>query len=423
LDSKLGLTPASESGAGTPDLRTDVEELLALAERLKEAHGGELDDSAIQAVAEMTNAPVEYVRLAVLSREKKTEKKQTGIQKSKTFLLSLDPATRTYVYAAIAATIGGLFRVIADTSSDPSGLFGTIVVLAWVAAAGVCGLAKDRKLGVLCGAAFGAMFSFSSSVFLAIFQAFSAHAPRNGDPTLIIPFTMLGTFVGLFANAAWQKHSRKIGVVDPAEERRQLLSKLVELQDQLRAGEQTMSFLSLDIVGSTRLKEFADPLAVEFTFTEYHRFVESITRKHGGSVHSTAGDGITCAFPNPAAAFAAARNIQSGLIEVNTYRNKLGSPLVLRAGIHHGAVVPQGDGIQSISFAHVIDIAAHIQKECPEGAVAVSLPAASMIQGGPSIVGDEEVSTHNVTARVWRPKRSSDGAQAQSTPPKFQPEV
>lgn len=422
MNSKLGLTPDENSGE-VGALRTDVEELLALAERLKEAHGGVLDDSAIQAVAEMTNAPVEYVRLAVSSREKRAEKKLGLVARIRSFLLSLDPAVRTYVYAAIAATVGGLSHVIEQCTNDPAGLFGIIVVLAWVGAAAVCGLAKDRKMGALCGAAFGAMFTFCSAVFLAIFQLFSQSAPKNGDPTLIIPFTLLGGFMGLIANAIWQKHSRKIGVVDPAEERRQLLSKLVELQDQLRAGEQTMSFLSLDIVGSTRLKEFADPLAIEFTFSEYHRYVESITRKHGGSVHSTAGDGITCAFPHPASAFAAARNIQSGLIELNTYRNKLGSPLVLRAGIHHGAVVPQGDGIQSISFAHVIDIAAHIQKVCPEGAVAISVPAASMIQGGPSIVGEEEVTTHNVKARVWRSNKPSTVESAGATPPRFQPEL
>ena len=69
-------------------------------------------------------------------------------------------------------------------------------------------------------------------------------------------------------------------------ERQELLKQLVDIQDKLRSGEQEVSFLSVDIVGSTRMKQMADPLSVEFTFTEYHKFVEMIARRSGDVVAS-----------------------------------------------------------------------------------------------------------------------------------------
>src|SRR5262249_37432708 len=168
---------------------------------------------------------------------------------------------------------------------------------------------------------------------------------------------------GLLVFKIVDTYRAKLGLIDPVKERQELLKQLVDIQDKLRSGEQTISFLSVDIVGSTRMKQIADPLSVEFTFTEYHKFVEMIARRYGGRVHSTAGDGMTLAFDSPSQAFGAARTIQTGVIELNTFRNKIGVPIVLRCGVHTGTVMaPDASDVTTINFADVIDISAHLQK-------------------------------------------------------------
>ncbi|HJP82015.1 MAG TPA: hypothetical protein VJ835_00795, partial [Fimbriimonadaceae bacterium] len=55
-----------------PEITDDgVQQMLELAERLRSANGGDLDEAAIQAVAEATSAPLEYVRLALRIRGEK----------------------------------------------------------------------------------------------------------------------------------------------------------------------------------------------------------------------------------------------------------------------------------------------------------------------------------------------------------------
>ena len=189
------------------------------------------------------------------------------------------------------------------------------------------------------------------------------------------------------------------------------------LQDKLRTGEQSISFLSLDIVGSTKIKAAADPLSVEFTFTEYHHFVDRIVKQHGGKVHSTAGDGITCAFEHPQQAYMAARQIQSGLVELNAFRNKTGVPLVLRAGVHTGnVVVPPGEDITKVNFAHVIDMSAHIQKVCPPGGIAVSEVSSRLIPGGGATIGQELIESHDIKAFVWKPRAITPDLQLAPPP-------
>ena len=198
-------------------------------------------------------------------------------------------------------------------------------------------------------------------------------------------------------------------VADRNTARQDLLKQLVDLQEHLREGQQAATFLSLDVVGSTQMKLNADPLAIEFTFNEYHNYVRRISEKHFGNIHSTAGDGITVAFEHPQNAFNAARQIQTGLVEFNAFRNKIDTPLQLRAGIHTGQVLaPEAGNMTSVNFASVIDIAAHLQKECPVGGVAVSDDAGMGMTGGPTSIGSERVCVHDKWATVWKRKKSLD---------------
>jgi len=173
--------------------------------------------------------------------------------------------------------------------------------------------------------------------------------------------------------------------------------------------------LSVDIVGSTAMKLGADPLAIEFTFTEYHKYVEMIVAKNSGKIHSTAGDGVTAVFDDPAAGFQAARTLQRGLPEFNTFRNRLPVPIQLRAGLHYGSVVAPEPGATSVNFSHVIDHAAHLQKECPISGVMVSETAVELIPNGN--FESTTTSVDGLTAYTWLPRVGLPAQLSPATPP------
>lgn len=380
-----------------------VDQMIALAERLRASNGGTLDDSAIAAISEATGAPSEFVRLAVKVRTE--QRRQSPIANLKAQYLTLEPDMRKYVAAGVLGTACALLfsldKLMNASNNDAYyGIFGMLALLLFAMALYAIGLARDSKVAMLAGAIYGGGFIAMHAVFAAVF---SLHTVIQ--PYLLIPFTILGATVGIALQSFVQRYRPSLGLKDPVKERQELLRQMVDLQEKLRSSEQHCTFLSLDIVGSTRMKERADPLSVEFTFNEYHHFVERITQKHGGDVHSTAGDGIICSFDNPQQAFAAAKNVQSGLVELNTFRNKIGIPIQLRAAIHTGKVMTaQAGDISSVNFAHVIDVAAHLQKEAPPGGIVVSDAAAIYLPGGQSVIGTARCQVDNVAGTIWTPR-------------------
>jgi len=402
-----------------------VEQMLVLAERLREANGGELDESAIQAVAEATGAPVEYVRLAVKLRSEKEKKSFFATLRSQ--YRTLEPHTRRYVLSGAAAASSALLMAADDRLSTYTlhrlhADYGIFTMLATIfGALGVYNvfLSRDLKTAGMSGAFLtGGMF-LMSSVFAFMFSLRAEIEP------MLFPFVaVLGAFGGMGLFLFAEKYRSRLGLKDPAKERQDLLKQLNHLQDKLTSGQQYMTFLSVDIVGSTRMKEGADPLAVEYTFNEYQEFVARVAHKYGGRVHSTAGDGLICAFEHPQHAFAAAKNIQAGILELNTLRNRIGVPIVVRSGIHSGSVItPKGGDVTSVNYSHVIDIAAHLQKNAPPGGIAVSDAAVSQIAGGAASVGTRRIQALDVGALIWLPKQAVATAPSVAPPPLPGPEL
>ncbi len=414
---ELNSTPSHEVAGVEPD----IQELLILASRLKESTGGELDDEALRAVAEATGAPLDYVRIAAWSAPG-VQKRQSLFSRVRSTILSLDESVRFYVISTLMASGCGLAQAFGGTFGDRTGFFGILTFLFILGAAYNAARAHERKIAVWSGAIFGAGQFIANSLFLLLLSMFF-RVPRVEDSFLILPMMGAGALGGLVANAIFGNKTNRLNFKTPTEERQALLKQLLELQDKLRANEQHAAYLSLDIVGSTRMKATADPLAIEFTFNEFHRFVETIVKKHSGSIHSTAGDGVTAVFEHPQQAFAAARNIQGGLVELNTHRNRLGTPITLRAGIHYGQVVPPGENAVSVNFAHVIDVAVHMQKAAPPGGIAISSLAASMIPNGSQLIQGDPIEVQNTKAIIWQPKPILTASTPPPSPPQFAPEV
>lgn len=399
-----------------------VQQMLELAERLRESHGGELDDSAIQAVAEATGTPIDYVRLAV--RVLPERRKQSPIHRLRSVFLTFEPDVRRYVAAATIGANVGLLEVLRMSTGDPSGFLGILQLVGLSFALWNVSVSRDARTAAIAGATSGGAYFAAKSLFALIGISFGwMKLDGTEQAILLLPWTLGGAVSSVVLHNFVARFHKKLGIKDPVQERQELLRQLVDLQTKLRSGEQMLAFLSADIVGSTQMKEHADPLSVEFTFNEYHKFVEMIARRYGGRVHSTAGDGITCAFDHPQQAFGAGRTIQAGLVELNTFRNKIGVPIRLRVGVHAGSVnTPSRDDITSVNFAHVIDIAAHLQKVCPIGGVAVSEAAAKLLPGGADTVGADAVEASGVRAVVWLPRQVSRALEVpEGAPPALPP--
>lgn len=401
-----------QAGDQTEITDDGVQQMLELAERLREANGGELDESAILAVSEATGAPIEYVRLAVRLRPE--EKKKGIAHRLRSEYLGLEPDVRRNVLAGSLGVVFALASVMSHlVGAAVDGLLGVVQILAATAVVYLVAVARDPRSAAITGA----LTMLVGFIATTIFQALIPGTGALSAP-LLIPFTLFGTLGAMLVNMLVAKNRKKLGLKDPVKERQDLLRQLEDLKQKLNSGEQTVTFLCVDIVGSTRMKEHADHLSIEYTFNEYHQFVERITRKYGGRVHSTAGDGMICAFDSPAQAFGAAKNMQAGMIELNTFGNKTGIPMALRAGIHTGVVVAPNPGdIASVNFAHVIDIAAHMQKVSPVGGIAISEPAATGLPGGAISAGMERVEIQNVVGILWSAKPVAAASSAKAPPP------
>lgn len=350
--------------------------------------------------------PEEYVRTVVALDAQREKVSLAG--KMRGSFMSLPPETRRVVTAGLLASLYGLCGAMASVMesfahvvriSNLGPLFDVFRVLFLCSGIYNVGISKDARSAILAGSIFGGASFAINSIILGLFR----YPVTSMDFMLV--YALLGGLFGFAAFTVIDRNRNKLGMKDAVKERKELLQQLVTIQEQLKSSEQHVTFLSVDIVGSTRMKEGVDPLSVEYTFGEYHNFISMVTGRYQGKVHSTAGDGVTCAFDSPQHAFAAARNIQAGLIELNTHRNRIGKPISLRVGIHSGRVMaPDATDITTVNFAHVIDVAAHVQKVCPTGGVAVTEAAVAGLPGGSRMFGDQRLDVDGMTAYVWIPK-------------------
>jgi class 3 adenylate cyclase len=412
----MNLEERLEDPRQSPIGQDAVDEMLELAERIQSRNGGALDDASIQAVSEATGAPLEYVRLAARLRTEK--KRQSFFSGMRAQFGTLDAEIRRYVVSGVAASLTGLLMALeAYVAGLPHlqsyELFSMLALIVIAGGLYNVSVSRDTRAAAVSGAILGGGFVVSNAIFSFIFMA----APALVSAWLI-PMTVVGALGGIALFRLVDKYRYGLGLKDPAKERQELLRQLHDLKEKLHSGEQSLTFLSVDIVGSTRMKEASDPLSVEFTFNEYHQFVERVCRRYGGRVHSKAGDGIICAFDHPQQGFGAARNIQGGLMELNAFRNKIGIPIVLRSAVHTGTVVaPQAGDITSVNFAHVIDMTAHLQKICPPGGVVVSDAAALHLPGSRAAIGTETVSAMGMNGTIWMPRHATSALGAGAPPP------
>ncbi|MFN8139519.1 MAG: adenylate/guanylate cyclase domain-containing protein [Fimbriimonadales bacterium] len=334
--------------------------------------------------------------LALDLRAEEESRARTGWGRFVRQIKQMDFATRRVVAGAALGLWTGLIAALAAKYGDQYGLASMGQIILVVAAILNCAVCRKGELGALTGGAWAVArllgFGLCSMVLRSSVQ-------QTGSE--IIPYALIAAASGFIFGSVGDRIMKVRFQHDPQKRREYLLKQLIELQEELRKGEQDVTFLSVDVVGSTDMKRHADHLDVEYTFNEYTHFVTAAARSFDGSLHSTAGDGILLTFSTPKDAFLSARKILGGLLEFNTYKNRLGRPFEVRCGIHTGKVnAPTGDA-GSVNYSHVIDVTAHVQKVAPPGGIALSDSAAQRLPSGTATFTTSETEVKGVRALLW----------------------
>ncbi len=404
------LAGAYETGESAGGVQ--MAEAILLARRMRELRGEALDSEDFQAIAEATG--VDAGHLAQIQGVELAGARRNLVANVAGQYRALDSELRKYVasgvWAAATAILWQLGRLADGVTgamlNSRYGVFQQVALLFVLAGVANAALARTARAGVGAGAIFGA----------ASFLLGSLVAPLLALRLDIMPTGILGMIAvgGIVGGGAQALAARFLGrIQDPKARRRELLNQMAEIQSQLTEGREFVAFLSVDVVGSTRLKMGVPPLQAERTMTEYQAFVAAVVAKYGGRVHNTAGDGTTCAFDDPARAFLAAKNLQLGMPEFNRHRNEIGRDLEIRCGVHSDRANLHAPGERaSLDYATVIDVAAHLQAKAPPGGIAVSEAAAALIPGGADAIGAGRVDTDGVPGVLWTPRRTARAGEA-----------
>lgn len=154
--------------------------------------------------------------------------------------------------------------------------------------------------------------------------------------------------------------------------RRELLKNFADIKKELEKIGRDLTFLSIDVVGSTEMKKGEDSATIELDFLEYHNYVEAIFHKHGLIKASWTPDGVMACFNTIDEALQAAQEILNGLEYFNREVKSMKQDFVLRCGINSGHVF-YDDSIPLEQFSdRVIDIAGHMQKHAPPNSILIA---------------------------------------------------
>ena len=134
----------------------------------------------------------------------------------------------------------------------------------------------------------------------------------------------------------------------------------------------TSTFVSIDVVGSTRLKAGQNEQDVIYTFLSYHKLVEQLSyNQHGEVIHIT-GDGMMCRFQRADDALRMSEALLGALSEFNKKQNRLSQPLSLRVGVHTGEVLESQNQASGQIISQTLDITAKLQQSAPPDYLHVS---------------------------------------------------
>jgi class 3 adenylate cyclase len=153
---------------------------------------------------------------------------------------------------------------------------------------------------------------------------------------------------------------------DSEESREELLRRYREIEAALKSARRKRCvFLSIDVVGSTRMKAGESEANIAATFQAYEEMLRKIFDQFAAWKQAWTPDGVMVCFLQPELALGAAKRILESMNGFNESDNKLRTPFQVRCGMNEGEVPIFEDSRLEKIADQVIDLAGHLQKQSP----------------------------------------------------------
>jgi class 3 adenylate cyclase len=154
--------------------------------------------------------------------------------------------------------------------------------------------------------------------------------------------------------------------------RQELLKLFAETKRKLDSMGREVAFLSVDVVGSTAMKQSEDSASVQYDFDEYRKLVENVLKARGALKSAWTPDGVMVCFSTLDEAIQAGKDIIRSLVSFNRDIKLMKQDFTVRCGVNAGYVhFDDAAPLETISD-RVIDIAGHMQKYAEPNTVAVA---------------------------------------------------
>ena len=202
------------------------------------------------------------------------------------------------------------------------------------------------------------------------------------------------------------EEEEEIARVNTERARKRLLKRYQEIANALKgAGRKRCAFLSVDVAGSTQMKESEQEMAVTVTFHAYMQMLEGIFLRYGAWKQSWTPDGVMVCFLDADMAVAAGQAVLRELRKFNLTQNLLRSRIAVRCGVNAGEV-PIFEDSKLEKIAHrVIDVTGHMQKHANPNTLWVSAQVANHLDDKTGFHPvEKEVDGHRVYE--WSPRVS-----------------
>lgn len=167
----------------------------------------------------------------------------------------------------------------------------------------------------------------------------------------------------LWARAPLPKAQTQVLTADSEEAREELVRKYREIEQALKeAKRKRCTFLSIDVVGSTQMKEGEADIDITATFKAYEELLKRTFLVNRAWKQAWTPDGVMICFLDRDKALAAGKTILEKLEPFNARDNKLKTPFQVRCGMNEGDVAIFEDTNLEKVVDHIIDVAGHMQK-------------------------------------------------------------
>ena len=150
-----------------------------------------------------------------------------------------------------------------------------------------------------------------------------------------------------------------------------------------------VTVLFSDVSGSTALGHELDPESLRRLMSRYFERMESVLRRHGGTVEKFIGDAVVAIFGIPVSheddalrAVRAAMEMRAALQDLNEeFRRLWGVALVTRTGLNTGEVIAGdlGHG-QSFVVGDAVNVASRLEQVAPPGEILIGEPTYRLVR-------------------------------------------